>query len=76
MKFIEVCGGLLQHVSNEENIIVEKVRGFGKPIPKSELNEREQELAKNLVMRSILTRAVLEGKIYFMVNDLEDIWGL
>jgi hypothetical protein len=76
MKFLEICGGLLQHVSNEENVVVEKVRGYGKPLPKSELDERERELARGIVRRSILTRALIENKICFMVNDIEDIWGL
>lgn len=76
MKFIEVCGGFLQPVSNEENIIVERVRGYGKPLPKSVLNERERELARNLVKRGLLTRAMIENKLCFIVNDIEEIWGL
>ena len=76
MKFIEVSGGFLQPVSNEENIIVEKVREYGKPLPKFILDEREKELAKGLVRRGLLTRAMVENKICFMVNDLEEIWGL
>lgn len=76
MKFIEVCGGLLQPVSNEENIIVEKVRGYGKPLPRVILDEREKELAKGLVRRGLLTRTMIENKICFMVNNIEEIWGL
>ena len=74
MKFIEIRGGFLQPVSNEENIVVEKVRGYFQPLPKSMLDEREREVAKNLVQRGILTRAVIEDKLHFMVNDLEEIW--
>lgn len=75
MKFIEVAGGLLQPVSNEENIIIEQVRGNNGPLPKSVLDHREKEIARNLVNRGLLTRITLEGKLYFVVNDLEDIWG-
>lgn len=75
MKFIEIQGGLLQPVSNEENVIIEQVRGYGKPLPKSQLDYRGKELARNLVKRGVLTRLVIEGKLYFVVNDLDDVWG-
>jgi hypothetical protein len=74
MKFIEVSGGWLQPVSNDENIIVERVRGHDGPLPKAVLDEHEQELARNLVYRGILTRFVYEGNLCFAVNDLEDLW--
>ena len=74
MKFIEVRGGFLQPVSNEENVIVERVRGYDGTLPKAILDEREQELARNLVKRGLLTRLVYEGNLCFVVNDLEDLW--
>lgn len=74
MKFIEVKGGFLQPVSNEENIILERVRGYNGPLPKAVLDDRENELARNLVKRGLLTRFVHEGKLCFIVNDLEDLW--
>lgn len=74
MKFIEIQGGWKQPVSNEENIIVEMVRGYGKPLPKSNLDIRQKELARMLVSRGLLTRLVIENKIYFIVNDLQDLW--
>ena len=75
MKFIEIRGGFLQPVSNEENIILERVRGHGCPMPKSVLDIREAELARRLVMRGLLTRLMIEDKLCFVVNDLEDLWG-
>jgi len=74
LKFIEVKGGFLQPVSNEENIILERVRGYNGPLPKAVLDDRENELARNLVKRGLLTRFVHEGKLCFIVNDLEDLW--
>ena len=74
MRFIEIRGGLLQHVSNDENVLVEKVRGYGKPLPKSILSIKEKEMARNLVSRGLLTRLSIENKLYFTVNDLEEIW--
>ena len=74
MKFIEIKGGWLQHVSNEENIILERVRGHQGPLPKAVLDEREQQLAKNLVNRGLLTRLMVEGKLCFVLNELEELW--
>lgn len=74
MKFIEVRGGFLQPVSNEENIILERVKGYDGPIPKAVLDDREQELARNLVNRGLLTRFVHEGILCFVINDLEELW--
>jgi len=75
MKFIEIKGGWLQPVSNEENVLMERVKGASSPLPKSQLSEREQELARNLVSRGLLTRLRIDNKLCFTVNDLEDIWG-
>jgi hypothetical protein len=72
LKFIEISTGLLQPVSNEEGILVEKVRGHTTPLPKSILSAREQQLAKNLVMRGVLTRFFFENKLCFAVNTLDD----
>lgn len=74
MKFIEVNGGWLQPISNEENIILERVRGYDGPLPKNLLDQREKELARNLVNRGLLTRFMHEGMLCFAVNDLEELW--
>jgi len=74
LKFIEVKGGFLQPVSNEENIILERVKGYDGPLPKAVLDDREQELARNLVKRGLLTRFVYEGNLCFVLNDLEELW--
>jgi hypothetical protein len=74
LKFIEVNGGWLQPISNEENIVLERVRGHSGPLPKAVLDERERELARNLVKRGFLTRFMHEGILCFVVNDLEELW--
>lgn len=74
MKFVEIQSGILQPVSNEENIILEMVKGFKGPLPKSRLNQRERELARQLVSRGLLTRVIHEDKLCFIANELEDIW--
>lgn len=76
MKFVEVQGGWLQPVSNEENIVLEKIKGGIDPCPKSSLSEREKEIARGLVIRGLLTRIIIEDKLHFVACDLEDIWEL
>lgn len=75
MKFVEIAGSILQPISIEENILLEKVKGYEKPLPKEQLNERERELARHLVNRGILTRVRLKDKLYFVPNSLDDIIG-
>lgn len=74
MKFIEIRGGFLQPVSNEENVILEMVRGHGSPFPKAMFDARERELARGLVSRGLLTRIMFEDKLCLLANDLEEIW--
>lgn len=74
MKFIEIQGGFLQPISNEENVVLERVRGHGSPLPKAMMDPRERELARRLVTRGLLTRIMVEDKLCFLVNDLEEIW--
>lgn len=75
MKFVEIAGSIIQPVSNEENILLEKVKEYEKPLPKEQLNEREREIARQLVNRGILTRVRLKDKLYFVSNSLDDMIG-
>lgn len=74
MRFVEIHTGLLQPISNEEDIVFEAVKNHNTPFPKSKFSQREKQIARNLVSRGILTRIVLENKLYFVVNELPDIW--
>ena len=71
MKFMEITGGLMVPVSNEEMLVMERVKGHGDPLPKRQLNEREQELARQLVFRGVLDRAQIDGKLCYIYNDIE-----
>ena len=73
MKFVEIAGSILQPVSNEENILLEKVKEYNKPLPKEQLDEREKELARRLVNRGILTRVRMNDKLYFVSNNLDEM---
>lgn len=73
MKFVEIAGSILQPLSNEENILLEKVKEYQKPLPKGQLDEREREVARQLVNRGILTRLRKDDKLYFIPNSLDDM---
>lgn len=74
MRFLEIRGNTMVPVSNEELIIVEKVKGSLGPLATKTLNEREGELARQLVHRGVLTRVKIDGDACLVYNDIEDIW--
>ena len=75
MKFIEIRGNRLLPVSNEEMLLIERVKGSVEPVTNHMLEDREREVARNLVQRGALNRTKIDGEICFVYNDLEDIWG-
>lgn len=75
MRFIEIRGNTLVPVSNEEMLLVEKVKGSIDPLTAKQLDEREGEVARQLVHRGVLTRTKIDGVNCFIYNELEDIWG-
>jgi hypothetical protein len=71
MRFLEVVGGLMVPISNEELLVAERVRGHDGPYPRQQLDEREQELARRLVHRGVLDRTFIEGRMCYIYNDVE-----
>jgi len=76
MKFIEITGSILLPISNEENIILEKIREHVEPMPKNKLDLREQEIARQLVNRGFLTRIKFSDKLCFIINDHDELFGV
>jgi hypothetical protein len=74
MRFVEIQGNLLAPISNEEEIVLEKVSSTVDPYPKSKLDEREQELARQLVTRGILDRIRVDNCVCFVHNEPSDVW--
>lgn len=72
MKFIEIAGNSSLPVSNEELSIIEFIRGYSTCF-KSMLDARQQEIAKNLVIRGVLTRVKVDGKLCYIINDSTDL---
>ncbi len=75
MRFIEIAGNLQIGISNEELVLLEKVKGAKSFLYKHQLDEREQEVARNMVHRGILTRSLIDGNICFIYDGLEDFGG-
>lgn len=63
MKIIELTSDLSIALNNEEVSLMEK---FGdSAVAKSKLNEREQVIANQLVIKDVLLRTNEEGKIHY-----------
>lgn len=76
MRFIEIRGNMLVPISNEESVLLERVKGAIDPITSRQLDEREQELARRLVHRGVLDRVKIDDKSCYIYNDLEEVWRI
>lgn len=65
MRYFEITSGVRIPVSGEEQELIDKI---GDSMPKADLNEREQELARLMVSRGLLIRSRRDGNIYFTKN--------
>jgi hypothetical protein len=73
MKIIEIIGGLRVPVYDFERTLFEKIKeenGVGK----LQLSERDQELARNMLIRGVLKRVKRRDQIVYKVNDMPDTW--
>jgi len=68
MKYIEILGGIVTYMSNEENHVLEKFRN-DKIKYKEDLTEREEIHVNNLVKRGILERQKDNDGIFFIEKD-------
>lgn len=73
MRFIEIRGNTLVPISNEEILILEKVKGSIDPLISSTLSEREGEVARQLVHRGVLSRIKIDGSTCLVYNEVEEI---
>ena len=75
MRFHEILGGLQIPVSGEEQGLIDLIESKEeKIIKRSELDERQQEVARKMVSRGILERAMQDGSLFYVVSHPEDIW--
>lgn len=71
MKFIEITGGLMVPVSNDEMLVMEMVRSNNGPLQRSKMDDRQRELARQLVHRGVLDRTRIDGKLCYTYNDVQ-----
>lgn len=70
MRYLEIISGLRVTVSQEEQEILDLVKD---KLLNSDLDERQQEIARLMVNRSLLIRRKNEKGIYFIINH-NDSW--
>jgi hypothetical protein len=75
VKIISLPSGVNTIVSNEEQQLIELLQKSKGSMPKRKMDERQQQLAVDLVKRSVLTRAQEDGKIIYSLPP-NDIWRI
>ena len=76
MKFVDLSSGIRTIVSNEENLLIQKIREHNNCIQKKSLNERERQVAKELCHKNVLTRTKNDGNIFYVADDSHNIWRI
>jgi len=73
MRFFEISSGLRIPVSEEEQEILDLIPR-GDRIAKAKLDERQKEVARNMVTRGLLVREREDDTTFLRTNDAADIW--
>jgi hypothetical protein len=66
MRFVEFTSGLQTFVTKEEQELIETMSKG--PVKKRDLTEREQQVARRLTEKSILTRQKHDDSIYYKLS--------
>lgn len=75
MRFREIRGGIRIPVSTEEQGLIDLIESQeGQFIKRSELDERQKEVARKMVSRGVLERTQQDGSLYYVVSKLDDLW--
>lgn len=64
MKIVELLNKVQLPITNEEADLLSRFES-GKFVPRSELNERQQLVANQLVVKDVLLRRNQDGKIFY-----------
>ena len=73
MKTVDLVSGIRLPISNEEQLLVDKIQNNGGSCSKRSLDIREIYLAAQLVKKDVLTRTKIKDKIYYVLNDVDKI---
>jgi len=75
MRFREIRGGIQIPVSIEEQGLIDLIESQeGNFVKRSELDERQREVARKMVSRGVLDRTQRDGSLYYVVSKLDDLW--
>jgi hypothetical protein len=75
MRFREIRGGIQMPVSLEEQALIDLIESQeGEFVQRSELDERQKEVARKMVSRGVLDRTQRDGSLYYVVSKLDDLW--
>ncbi len=69
---IDILGGIRLAISEEEYLVLDQIKEKEK-IYKKNLEERDQQLAHNMVTRGVLNRFKDDKGIYYIFNELQDV---
>ncbi len=72
MKMVDILGGMRLAISEEEYLIVEQIKQKEK-VYKRQLEERDRQLAHDMVRRGVLNRFKDDKGIYYIFNALQDL---
>jgi hypothetical protein len=76
MRYFEIAGGLRMPINEEEQEVLTLIQESEHETEDSNLDERQRELARQMVSRGLLNRLHKDGKIYYEPNGLPDIWRI
>jgi hypothetical protein len=70
MRFREILEGIFAHVSLEEQSIIDMIESHeNRMVKRSDLDERQKELARKMVSRGVILRQIVDGKIHYIVSS-------
>jgi DNA-binding NarL/FixJ family response regulator len=73
MRFYEISSGMRMPVNEEEQALLDRA-AEKHSIHRSQLSEREQEVARLMVSRGLLNRGKDDEGIYYTPNTAADLW--
>lgn len=73
MRYFEIVSGFRLPVSGEEQDLIDRITEEGRIEP-SALDERDGELARQMVSRGLLKPTKHDGKRFYALNDASDLW--
>ncbi len=67
MRFHEIASGLRVPISGEEQAVLRLAKSG--PLRRDDLDDRQQEVARQMVKRGVLERGRIDGNVVFIDTD-------